>query len=538
MTDRMDIFLSGMEKAKNSLHKESSRINLKASTPEQILQHFLDLGYSQADAEKCVKAMSTFDSSLKKQREDSKILTLDKATQDQQVAYDFMMDFILNVKPTTASDFRSRFRLLKGYPGVGKTTIIQRVLEDLAVKEGAFLSIASVAPTNKATRVLRHMAAPLTVTPHISTFQSLLGIGVSAAGEELKSAKINRSKLDKIDVLVIDEVSILSDFGFDELISQMMTINTSLKVLESGDPLQLPPVNEVQSKGFLCPDVMEMTQPVRQNPGPLLDYITNLRDFLRGATQIFPIVPNKSENGSGIYLLDEKDFDKWMHAAVMNPDYEQESDLNYNQSDRPPYSKFISWTNRAVNENNQKIREWRYGDIAKKEPYIQGEKIISCSPVFLMDEYSNNETLLMNNEDEAIVVSSVVAQHPIHTHVECHRLELMPIEAPRNSDIALPIVCYCPTKRGMQIYQKQLSDMADQAKQQKAMWSSFHSFKQSFADIRTYHAITAHRSQGSTYRNAFIDLGDILRNPNKREAYQCLYVAISRASHNVMLKKP
>jgi exodeoxyribonuclease-5 len=47
--------------------------------------------------------------------------------------------------------------------------------------------------------------------------------------------------------------------------------------------------------------------------------------------------------------------------------------------------------------------------------------------------------------------------------------------------------------------------------------------------------MTAHKSQGSTFENVFVDVQNIWRNPNKEEAMQCLYVACSRASHHLIL---
>ena len=55
-----------------------------------------------------------------------------------------------------------------------------------------------------------------------------------------------------------------------------------------------------------------------------------------------------------------------------------------------------------------------------------------------------------------------------------------------------------------------------------------------FAQINYGNAITTHRSQGSTYKNVYVDLIDIITcNDIKKEAYQCLYTAVTRASNNL-----
>lgn len=57
-------------------------------------------------------------------------------------------------------------------------------------------------------------------------------------------------------------------------------------------------------------------------------------------------------------------------------------------------------------------------------------------------------------------------------------------------------------------------------------------FIDQFAQINYGNAITTHRSQGSTYPRVYVDLIDIVKcNTVKKEAYQCLYTAVTRASH-------
>jgi hypothetical protein len=57
-------------------------------------------------------------------------------------------------------------------------------------------------------------------------------------------------------------------------------------------------------------------------------------------------------------------------------------------------------------------------------------------------------------------------------------------------------------------------------------------FVDQFAQINYGNAITTHRSQGSTYPRVYVDLIDIVKcNTVKKEAYQCLYTAVTRASH-------
>ena len=56
-----------------------------------------------------------------------------------------------------------------------------------------------------------------------------------------------------------------------------------------------------------------------------------------------------------------------------------------------------------------------------------------------------------------------------------------------------------------------------------------------FAQLNYGYCITVHKSQGSTFKNVFIDIYDIFENNNKEETLKCLYTAITRCSESLYL---
>jgi ATP-dependent exoDNAse (exonuclease V) beta subunit len=70
-------------------------------------------------------------------------------------------------------------------------------------------------------------------------------------------------------------------------------------------------------------------------------------------------------------------------------------------------------------------------------------------------------------------------------------------------------------------------------KERRAAWRAFFEFQRIYADLRSPHSTTVHKSQGSTYQVAFIDLTDIGRNTKSYELTRLLYVAITRAAKKV-----
>jgi hypothetical protein len=68
------------------------------------------------------------------------------------------------------------------------------------------------------------------------------------------------------------------------------------------------------------------------------------------------------------------------------------------------------------------------------------------------------------------------------------------------------------------------------------VWKYFHNiFVDPFASVDYGYCITCHTSQGSTYKNVFIDALDILKNINTEEAKRCMYTAITRSSDSVSI---
>lgn len=70
----------------------------------------------------------------------------------------------------------------------------------------------------------------------------------------------------------------------------------------------------------------------------------------------------------------------------------------------------------------------------------------------------------------------------------------------------------------------------------KPLWKEFSSiFVEPYANVTLGNSITCHTAQGSTYRKAYIDAEDILKNKNINDAKRCMYTALTRASDAVYI---
>lgn len=131
---------------------------------------------------------------------------------------------------------------LTGGAGVGKTTITREVIKEY---EKEAKKVAKLASTGMAATLIGGQ-----------TLHSFLDLGIAANIEELKhSAKYEIKKkikklISSMDLIVIDEISMVSDTLFEMIELRLMQAEFSGSLLVVGDFLQLPPVvrgsNEVK----------------------------------------------------------------------------------------------------------------------------------------------------------------------------------------------------------------------------------------------------------------------------------------------------
>lgn len=173
--------------------------------------------------------------------------------------------------------------LLTGPAGTGKTHLLNRFIR-LAKSDGKFVSVT--ATTGLAAT---HIGG--------NTIHSWAGIGIhdslpSNFAEHM--AKGRREIIEKTDVLIIDEISMLHDFRLDMVDEVCRAVRKKdqpfggIQVVLSGDFFQLPPVNRGESRagGFVVSsDVWQDLQPTicyleeqhRQEDEALLDILSALR---------------------------------------------------------------------------------------------------------------------------------------------------------------------------------------------------------------------------------------------------------------------
>lgn len=440
----------------------------------------------------------------------------------QQAAIDAMLNFI--------NHGEHDFFTLIGPAGTGKTTTIQHLIHQLNPNT----RICFTAPTNKAVRVLQKMASANALAVKCLTIFSLLGLRVTLQKDKEVIKSGGKNQLDKYDIVVIDECSMVTV----ELLSYIhRAVRASdTVIIFMGDRCQLPPVGESVSPVFAINHRAELTKVMRQrNENPVLGLCTDIRHLIEDNSNAMPsILPAQNDDGTmGVHVMSGQLFKQWMPSAFSVENFDQ----NYDRF------RVIAWRNQRVDAYNQQIQRLRYPQLTL--PFAEGEPIIFSSPLhriatqadydFSQSVSAGWDDILCPTESEGIV-QAIQPVEPLYFELPSTTVTLPRYLLTCRLLLAEELSVSCVVTDDKATLKKLLDVIARAINEGGTMtWFTFWLLQKYFADVRPAYAMTAHKSQGSTFENIFVDAQDILSNPNREEALRCLYVAVSRASQNVVV---
>lgn len=422
-----------------------------------------------------------------------------KFTSDQEIALEQL---------TETKDYYC----LKGYAGTGKTTVITHWVEQMRKRpedSGPFWrapKIVLTAPTNKATGVLKNKAEDLRLPVDVSTIHSLLSLKMKWEEDKQVLVKDDRGEdnFSAYDYVVVDECSMIDE----ELLAYICRAQKEAdnKVVFMGDPCQLPPINEKGSRTFNVPTNTELTTIVRQGSGnPIVDLSMYLRDLILSDYKGYPNKLFTFVDETNILYKPLADNQDEILEAFAHPG---ENDIRH-----------VAWTNKVVDSWNDKIRDRIYG--FDREDWVAGEQIVTTSPV--MDQFEEG---VLFSTDTLLEIDDA-PERMLHEEweLDCWKIQVTKTRQP----------LWVVSKEGMKNFRLKKESLISAAKQDRKKWREFYRFIETWAHIKPAHSLTVHRSQGSTFDDVYVSFSNILQNPRKREALQCLYVAVTRPSKRLIL---
>lgn len=405
---------------------------------------------------------------------------------------------------------------LSGPAGTGKTYLTTKLVSLLQEK----YHITITAPTHKALQVLRQNLINEEIeNVETKTLQSFLNIrlvtdfdkGVQRF-EPIKSKEKDQSKTD---ILIVDESSMISQSLYD-YIKTAIEDNRVKVVLFVGDEYQLLPVDSHDNDIFSIKNVYKLEKIVRQAQGSyIIGMATKARNIIM--SQKYISLKEFFQDPQFSSHLQFFDSEKEFYDDFCTPDTWAKQD-----------KVIASFTNSSVDAHNRVIRGryWEAQNVIDTPVLLIGDKVIFQQANII------DEKVVHQNSDIVKLSSAEKNFHPT-LKVEfwdCRDLNNKPFKViDPSSHIQLKTA---------------LDKVAKMAKEEKEyrkrteMWKMFYNIKEMFVDVKYTFASTIHKLQGSTYETVYIDLRDIETMKEKDMMYRLLYVAITRASHNIKILMP
>lgn len=432
--------------------------------------------------------------------------------------------------------------VLSGVAGTGKTTVLQLLVTELVANDPCRDWIWVTAPTHKAAKVLSQKLEaysdyplPVPVTIHHA-----LGLKPKKVlpHEPEGFNKTGEPRVRRGDLIIVDECSMIGA-ELHRLILEAAK-HLECRVLFTGDPKQLQPVNERRtSLSFSAEAKWELTE-VMRHAGAVLDLATKVRSMHRNG---LPCVRTQVGHQSSVYAYPEmEDLVGAWERELQNSEF----------------PVFLCWTNKIRREFNKRARRVIHGEDVPD--FMPGDELVMLKAYEL-----GGQVVLSNNQEVKVVEAEYTCATPVEeleTSYECWKLRLAGFGS-------VHVLADCESKR----FKKDLSELAkelrasnDQANaaydfalesvmdslkvpekearkhplvvkaqkkvaQQRSRWrDEYFALKEFFVDVDFNYAVTIHKSQGSTYDKVFIH-NDYLRAQG--EKLQLLYVAVTRAAKQV-----
>lgn len=465
-------------------------------------------------------------------------------TNDQLNAYNGLIEFINS--PYEEKDYK---RALVGAAGTGKTYLVKALIKNCRY---SYSTIGLSAPTHKACRVLHESIGITNIKPN--TLQSDLGLRLNFDVDKFDYNNPpfdpkGRVKIGDYKLYIVDEASMINKQLC--MFLEKTCKNNDCKIIYIGDSSQLAPVNEKYSYAFNNIKLFTLNQIVRQGEDNPISYLLDLLRFdikHKSFTFLEYITKNRinfnEDNTKGYKVCTAQEFDN-----IVYNNFNDEALTN-----NIDFAKIIGYTNNNVSNWNKFVRNAiiKYAD---KSVITKNDLIISY--ITIVNQF--NECIIKNSE-EYILKDVVNYVHPKY-QLKGFMIRFTAIHGGYNTT---PLFVVDHKDIGnMMLYVKISNELITTAKTantrlRSQKWKEYYDFKENCLlltniissdgkilfsrDLDYGFALTAHKSQGSTFDTTFVDVNDIVFDKygqpytDAEEINRRLYVACSRAKNKLYLK--
>ena len=431
----------------------------------------------------------------------------------------------------------TQYYVIEGKAGTGKTTIAKEILKEF---EDEQIYVAAV--SHKAKGVIKNSFGEDTRGKKFFSIASLLGMkGINDNDTQTTKFQVGL-KVPLLDnppaLLVIDEASMITEDVLKKIIDINSSLSRPFQMLFLGDIGQIQPIRDEQSEFYRThKDLLNKKSDIF-NSKHKSKLITRVRQG--EANPILPYADYFWENSQ----KENPELNPTQHI-VRNNQITDKGSLLFSNSEAEVLNSVIKAVKNAVDkgltnhvkivtyhvdekaELNQKIHETLFG---KNSDYSKGDFIIlnqqfDVLPYVTMENSTEMQITGIQNieEDEngihILSIETNGSAYDVHDGTERKNCTIQVVS---RNDIAK--------------YKDILQEMAAKAKRQangplkRELWRQFWKYKGFYADVDFGYAITAHKSQGSTYDIVVVDEKDIMGTTatSNQEKSELIYTALTR----------
>lgn len=431
----------------------------------------------------------------------------------------------------------TQYYVIEGKAGTGKTTIAKEILKEF---EDEQIYVAAV--SHKAKGVIKSSFGDDTRGKKFFSIAGLLGMkGINDNDTQTTKFQVGL-KVPLLDnppaLLVIDEASMITEDVLKKIIDINSSLSRPFQMLFLGDIGQIQPIRDEKSEFYRThKDLLNKKSDIF-NSKHKSKLITRVRQG--EANPILPYADYFWENSQ----KENPELNPTQHI-VRNNQITDKGSLLFSNSEGEVLNSVIKAVKNAVEkgltnhvkivtyhvnektELNQKIHEALFG---KDSDYSKGDMLILNSPYDLPDV---NAT--MENSSE-IQIKSIQDEDTDEFGVHTLYLETNGTAYTRTGNEQKDCVIQVVSRNDIGLYNQKLQELASYAKRQtnralkKQAWSDFWEYKGRYADVDFGYAITAHKSQGSTYDIVVVDEKDIMGTTatSNQEKSELIYTALTR----------
>lgn len=408
----------------------------------------------------------------------------------QEAVFNDIIGFIINPS--------EQFFILKGSPGVGKSTLINHIVENFdslsrmksAIDNVPLEDLLLTATTHDAASVISKLSGRDAYTIH-----SKLSLRVHTSyidGRKVTNLISTKKDVEIENTLVIIDEAYAADYKLMGHITALLS-NKGNKVLLVGDPDQLLPINasELAIPAHIKSTELTENMRVRDKNSLILPTIDKLRELVRTGT----LSSGLDLNGVDVHLLSGSEF-------------QQEIDKEFTRTDwLSTNSRVLSWTNKRADEYDKYIRSVR-GD----SEFIQAGDTVYANGYFACVRRG----YLIPNNAAVQVYDSVEHEYHVDDYGTIYGRKL---------STHLGTV-YVPDDWAV------VKDALNHLRR-SGDYNAVQKLDQWYVNLAFRFASTVNRAQGTTLDKVYIDLNDIARCRNKNQLHRLIYVSASRARDQI-----